>query len=149
MLQLRLAGFNDRQIGYFGAHLDGTSEDLLERDRWFSGAVIGGIIGAALGLVAAPAMAWLMAPLTGPDDTFGLAVTCAVSGMLFLSFIGGWIGMGITRRGVEAPAMSAADGPFVLAVSSGPAHDRAQEIVHRFGGHDPLSGGNQPPARTA
>ena len=139
LLQLRLAGFRDRQIGFYGAHLDGTSEDLLERDQWFAGAVIGGVAGAAFGVAIAPALAWLMAPMTGPHDLFGLSVTCGVFGALFVSFLGAWVGMSVPRRGVDVPAISPADGPFVLAVSAGSAHYRAQEIVHRFGGHDPAS----------
>ncbi len=140
VLQLRLSGFRDRQIGYYGAHLDGTTEDLLEHDRWFGGAVLGGIVGAALGAVAAPALAWLMAAPTGPHDLFGLAITSAVVGALFLSFVGGWIGMSVTRRSVDLPENSTADGAFVLALMAGAARDRAWAIIRRFGGHEPHSG---------
>ena len=136
VLQLRLSGLRDRQIGYYGWHLNGTAEDLLDHDRWFGGAVVGGIIGAALGAVAAPALAWLMAAPTGPHDLFGLAITSGVTGLLFLSFVGGWIGMRVARRSVDLPENSAADGSFVLALMAGAARDRAWSIIRQFGGHE-------------
>ncbi|QJW96957.1 hypothetical protein [Frigoriglobus tundricola] len=148
VLQLRLSGFRDRQIGYYGRHLDGTAEDLLEHDRWFGGAVVGGVIGAALGAVAAPALAWLMAAPTGPHDLFGLAITSAVVGALFLSFIGGWMGMSVARRSVALPESGAADGAFVLALMAGAARDRAWGIIRRFGGHEPHAGVTMPRAAT-
>ncbi|CAM9695259.1 unnamed protein product [Phaeothamnion confervicola] len=137
ILQLRLSGFRDRQIGYYGRHLDGTAEDLLEHDRWFAGAAVGGLVGAVLGAVAAPALAWLMAASTGPHDLFGLAITAAVVGALFLSFIGGWIGMGVARRSVDLPESRTVNGAFVLALMAGAARDRAWGIIRRFGGHEP------------
>ncbi len=133
--RLRLAGFRDRQIGYTGRLPNGHTTDLLERDRSFGGAVVGGLVGCVLGVGLVPALVWLMTPPSGASDLFGLAVTCGVFGALFLSFLGGWIGMGIPRRGVIAPATGSTD-PFVIAVTAGAAHDRATEIVHEFGGHD-------------
>ena len=97
-------------------------------------------MGAALGVAAAPALAWMMAVSTGPTDLFGLSITCAVFMSLFVSFLGRWIGMGIHRRGVDMPAMDATDSAFMLAVSAGEGRDRAQEILHRFGGHEPMPG---------
>jgi hypothetical protein len=144
VLRLRLAGFRDRQIGYFGSHLDGTAEDLLERDHWFAGAVLGGVVGAALGVAAAPALAWLMAVSTGPHDLFGLSITCAVVGGLFVSFVGGWIGMSVSRRKVNVPATSTAAGSFVLAVSAGEARERALAIIHGSGGHETLPSAGAP-----
>ncbi len=132
---LRLTGFRDRQIGYTGRLLNGHVVDLLERDRSFGGAALGGLAGAALGVGLAPVLAWLMAPPSGVYDLFGLAVTCGVFGALFLSFLGGCIGMSVPRSGMVAPATGSTD-PFVIAVAAGTAHDRAAEIVHEFGGHD-------------
>ncbi|HEY1187232.1 MAG TPA: hypothetical protein VGE74_06210 [Gemmata sp.] len=137
VLQLRLAGFRDSQIGYAGRLRGGRMLDLLERDRSFGGAVLGSIVGAALGVALTPALAWLLAPATGAHDLFGLGVTSAVSGAMFLGFLGGWIGMSLHRNGVDVPATGPADGPFILAVAAGDAHNRAWEILHRRG-HDLL-----------
>ena len=139
LLQLRLAGFRDTQIGYTGRLANGHTTDLMERDHSIAEAVFGGIAGTALGAALAPTMAWLMAPPTGPSDLFNLSITCAVFGALFVSFVGGWIGMSLHRRGVDAPATTFADGPFILAVSAGNARDRAWTILHEHG-HDLSSG---------
>ncbi len=139
LLQLRLAGFRDKQIGYTGRLANGHTTDLMERDHSFAGATLGGIVGAALGVAIAPGLARLMSPPTGPSDLFYLEITCAVFGALFISFVGGWIGMSMHRRGVDAPAPAPGDGPFVLAVNSGNARDRAWSILHQHG-HDLASG---------
>jgi len=146
VLQLRLAGFRDTQIGFTGRLPNGRGVDLLERDHSFAGAVLGSIIGAALGVALTPALAWLLAPATGAHDTFGLGVTSAVCGAMFGGFVGGWIGMGMHRRGVEAPVPGAADGPFILAVSAGDARNQAWEIMHRHGHDLPSNPAAQPGA---
>lgn len=135
LLQLRLAGFRDKQIGYSGRLLNGQTMDLLERDRSFGGALMGTVIGAALGVAMTPMLARMLSFGDGPNEMFGLGVTAAVCGAMFLGFMGGWIGMGMHRRGVEAPVTDREDGPFVLAVSAGAGRARAWEILHRHG-HD-------------
>ncbi len=144
VLQLRLAGFRDRQIGYTGQLPNGRTMDLLERGHGGAGAVLGGIVGAALGIALVPALTWLLTPSGGPLDSFGLSVTSAVFGALFVGSIGVWIGMSLPRRGVVAPTGHLGDGPFVLAVAAGAERDRAWTILHHHG-HD-LSSGAAPSA---
>lgn len=138
ILQLRLAGFRDAQIGYFAQHPTRGFTDLLDHDRAFSGAIIGGIAGALIGVGMARLMNewWVMR--TGASDFFGLAITMATFMSLFVGLIGWGIGVGITRRAVDAPAIDPSVGPFVLAVvaETGPAHERAQRIMHDYGGHE-------------
>ena len=144
VLQLRLAGFRDTQIGYAGRLRSGRMLDLLERDRSFAGSVLGGIIGAALGIAITPALARLLSPSGGPYDLFGLGVTTAVSAALFVGFIGGWIGMSLHRGGTEVPATDPTDGPFILAVAAGEARPRAWEILHHHGHDLPATSVTQP-----
>jgi hypothetical protein len=137
VLQLRLSGFRDEQIGYFAPRLrNGRVLDLMDRDYWLVGGILGGVIGAAIGIALSPALAWLMAAPTGPHDPFGLAITCGVFGALFASFLGGWIGMNISRQGVAPPPLGTVDAPFVIAVAAGDARAQALEAIHHHGGHE-------------
>jgi rhodanese-related sulfurtransferase len=129
ILELRLAGFRDRQIGYFTHAPDGTLSDLLERNHWLSGAALGAIAGVAIGVgVSRIVPAWGLDPL-------GLLITCAVFGMLFVGTIGGLIGEAIPRRRVAAPAIGPTDGPLVVAVSAGADNAQAAEVLRHRAGH--------------
>jgi hypothetical protein len=136
VLQLRLSGFRDRQIGYFAQHPTRGLTDLLEHDREFAGSVIGGIAGAFLGVGMAWALNKWFANIEGARDFFGLAITLGTFGAFFVGFIGWWIGEGISRRAVDAPLVDSSVGPFVLAVSAGEATDLAWHAIHHHGGHE-------------
>jgi hypothetical protein len=136
VLQLRLSGFRDRQIGYFSQHPTRGLTDLLEHDREFAGSVIGGIAGAALGVGMAWAInRWFAIGVDAPD-IFGLSITLGTFMALFVGFIGWCIGAGVERRAVDAPAVDATVGPFVVAVSAGDATDLAWHAIHHHGGHE-------------
>jgi len=136
VLQLRLSGFRDKQIGYFAQHPTRGFTDLLEHDREFSGSVIGGIIGGFLGVGAAYLLNDWFTRATGASDIFGLAITLAAFGALFVGFIGWCVGATIARRAVDTPAVDPAVGPFILAVSAGDASDLAWHAIHHHGGHE-------------
>ena len=50
VLELRLAGFKDRRIGYYARTATGQITDLLERNFWIVGATVGTIVGVLLGI---------------------------------------------------------------------------------------------------
>jgi hypothetical protein len=135
VLQLRLSGFRDAQIGYFAQHEHGLT-DLLDHDREFAGSVIGGVTGAVLGVGMAKVMNEWFASMVGASDFFGLAITLASFGALFVGFIGWCIGVAIPRPAVAAPAVDPNVGPFILAVESGDTPELARSIMHEYGGHD-------------
>lgn len=136
VLQLRLRGFRDSQIGYFVQHPTRGFTDLLDHNRGFAGSIVGGIAGAALGVGMARLMNewWVMR--TGASDFFGLALTMATFMTLFVGLIGWGIGVGITQRAVDTPAIDPTVGPFVLAVAAGAERGSAWSIMHEYGGHD-------------
>jgi hypothetical protein len=129
VLELRLAGFRDNRIGYFTHAPDGSPDDLLERNHWLTGAALGAIAGAALGVgISRIVPAWGLDPL-------GLLITCAVFGALFVGTIGGLIGEAIPRRRVAIHSVGPTDGPLVVAVAAGADHGRAAEILRHREGH--------------
>ena len=136
VLQLRLSGFRDRQIGYFSQHPTGGLTDLLEHDREFAGSVIGGIAGAFLGVGMAWALNKWFANIEGARDFFGLAITLGLFMSLFVGFLGWWIGEGISRRAVDAPPVDSTVGPFVIAVAADNATELARHAIHHHGGHE-------------
>jgi hypothetical protein len=136
VLQLRLRGFRDSQIGYFAQHPTRGFTDLLDHHYGFVGAIIGSIAGAALGVGMARLMDQWWEMRTGASDFFGLALTMATFVALFVGFIGWGIGVGVTQRAVDAPAVDPSVGPFVLAVAAGAERDRAWSIMREYGGHE-------------
>jgi|GEM_PF-7049300 len=145
LLQLRLSGFRDDHIGYFAWHPTAGLTNLLDRDHGAAGSILGGILGAFLGVGLAYLLNTRYAEVTGAHDFLGLAITCATFASLFIGFLGWWVGASIAARGVEAPAIDPAVGPFIMMVSIGnihdkpdaqEAHDRAWAVLHRNGGHE-------------
>jgi len=140
VLELRLAGFRDNQIGYYTHSPDGELADLLERNYWIPGAALGAVAGAALGVWLARAIPdWESQYLRGIDP-MGLLITCVTFGMLFVGFIGGMIGEAILRRTVVTPDVARTDGPLMVAVRAGTEHVRAAEVLRHRGGHVMVSG---------
>lgn len=136
VLQLRLAGFRDSQIGYFSQQPDGRLMDLLDHDREFAGSIIGGIVGALVGVGVARWLNDWFASVEGATDFFGLAVTLATFGALFLGFVGWWIGTGIARSAVEAPAIGPNVGAYILAVEAGEGREKVWTTIRAYGGHE-------------
>ena len=140
ILELRLAGFRDDQLGYYTHSPNGELTDLLERNYWIPGTMLGAAAGAALGVWMSRVIPqWGSQYLQGIDP-LGLLITCVVFGMLFLGFVGGLIGEAILRRSVSAPDIGHTDGPLVVAVNAGDDHARAAEILRHREGHVTISG---------
>ena len=139
VLQLRNAGFSDDRIGYFSRHPYRGLTDLINHDYAFPGAVLGGVIGAALGVGAAYLINMWSASSADLRQPFGLAVTCGVVLALFCGVIGWGIGLGMRTRRVAPPAVDPAAGAFIVAVSAGEADEarsRAWAAIRRHGGHE-------------
>lgn len=150
LLELRLAGFRDRRIGYFARTPTGELTDLLERNFWITGATIGAIVGALLGVWLAWVIPNLESPYARRLDTFGLMVTCATFGSLFLSCAGGMIGAGISRRWLPAPEeLGPEAAPFVIAVNAGADRDLAIAALQHRGGYNIRSIGPGEPGHSA
>ena len=99
-------------------------------------AILGGIIGAALGVGLARLINdWSLAAADF-GDPLGLIITCATFLSLFCGLIGWGIGVGMRRTSVEAPAVDPGVGPFIIAVEAGEASERVWAIIHRKGGHE-------------
>ena len=103
LLEVRLAGFRDRRVAYFARTPTGELTDLLERNSWITGAAIGAIVGALLGVWLARIIPGWESPYVSRLDAYGQMVTCATNGSMFLSCAGGKIGAGITRRWQGTP----------------------------------------------
>jgi hypothetical protein len=140
VLELRLAGFRDDQIGYFTHSPDGELADLLERNYWMAGAALGGIAGAALGVWLARVIPDGESQYLRGIDSLGLLITCAIFGMLFVGFVGGMIGEAILRRTIIAPDVARTDGPLMVAVQAGAEHERAANALRHRGGQVMVSG---------
>lgn len=140
LLHLRSRGFTDRHIGYYAWHPSTGLMNLIDRSYAFSGAIVGGIVGAALGVGAA----WLLNRWSDSardvHDFFGLAITAGTFLALFVGLIGWGVGVGMHRSGVEMPAVDPSVGPFILAVHAGGARDLAWSILHDSGGAEVPAG---------
>jgi hypothetical protein len=136
LLELRLAGFPDREIGYFARTPTGEMTDLLERNFWIGGATIGAILGIALGIWLARIIPSLESTYVRRLDSFGLMVTCATFGALFASTIGGLIGAGMRRRWLGTPNLGPAAYPFILEVRADSKQSLAMEALNRRGAHE-------------
>jgi hypothetical protein len=136
LLELRLAGYRDEQIGYYSRTPRGETTDLLERNFWIAGSTVGAIVGAVLGFALARILPSFESSYARHIDSFGLAVTCATFGALFISCVGGMIGAGMHRRCLSVPHLRPTDYPFVMGVDAGTATEPAVEALARRGGHD-------------
>jgi hypothetical protein len=134
LLRLRLAGFRDDRIGYFSHDPNGQVVDLLSRNFWLTGAAVGGVVGAALGVLAARLVWGWSTPDFGGLDWMGLTTTCAVFGALFAGLVGGLVGLAMSRRLVIPPELGETAGPLVLAVSAGDDRERAAALLRQQGG---------------
>jgi len=149
LLELRLAGFRDRQIGYFGRTPTGELTDLLERNFWITGATIGAVAGALLGIWLARILPNVESTYVRRLDAFGLMVTCATFGSLFLSCAGGIVGAGITRRWLPAPEeLGREAAPLIIAVDAGEDRDLVIAALQHRGGYDIRSIGPVEPGYT-
>jgi hypothetical protein len=135
ILQLRLNGFKDRDIGCFVMHPTAGVIDLTDRSYAGMGVVLGTIVGAALGLGWALYLnGWSIAS-HDVNDFFGLIATCVTCAALTAASIGWWIGVEVHRTGVVAPRVDPRAGAYVLAVHTG-APERAWALIHDKGGHE-------------
>jgi hypothetical protein len=140
VLQLYGQGFTDRQIGYYTWHPFAGLMNLSDRSYGFSGSIIGGIVGAALGVGLAFLLNIWSDQARALRDFLGLAITCGTCLCLFVGLIGWGIGIGMHRSGVEMPAVDPSVGPFILALHAGPARDAVWTILHRCGGSEVPAG---------
>jgi hypothetical protein len=136
VLQLRLAGLSDNRIGYYVQDPAHGLTDLIAHDRRVVGALVGGILGTVLGVWAG--YVWNLEAVMGHAlrDNFGATVTLGTCGALFLGVVGWWLGTGVERRSVRAPAVDPKVGAFILAVSAGALRDRAWALIRQHGGHE-------------
>ncbi len=133
---LRIAGFADRRIGYFSRTDDGRMLDLLARYHRPTAALIGGLIGAAIGAWAGQVMDQLWYLSSESPDLLGIVITCAIIGALFLGTAGGMMGLWAERPAPAVSAPGSAAEPFVGAVDAGDARAVALAILRKYGGHD-------------
>jgi hypothetical protein len=136
VLQLRLLGLSDDHIGYFAQHPVRGWMDLIDHNLEYIGALVGGILGAVLGVWAAQLLDGWSRRADALTDLFGLSATLGSCSALFGAFVGWWIGTGIELRSVRAPAVDPAIGSFIIAVSAGALHDRAWSVIQECGGHE-------------
>jgi hypothetical protein len=145
LLELRLAGFPDKRIGYYYAAEEGRLMDLIAQYHRFAASFIWGIIGFVAGAGFGLLIARLWYDTLGPDLQ-GMEATCAILGALFLGTAGGMMGLWTASPGAYAPAPKGATPPYVMAVDAGAAQKEASEILHRRGGFDIQKDGSLPPA---
>lgn len=137
VLQLYIQGFTDKQIGCFTWNPFSGLTNLIDRSYAFSGSVIGGIVGAALGVGLAFVLNIWSDHFRNLQDFLGLGLTAATFLCLFGGLIGWGIGVGIYHAGVEMPAVDPTVGPFILAVhTEAENRELASTIIHRCGGTD-------------
>jgi hypothetical protein len=139
VLRLRLEGVGDDRLGVFSLRSARATANLIDRHHGFTGAVVGGLVGVALGAALAPLLNKWSAAERDVTDLFGLSTALTVIGALLVGLIGWGIGLGVGRRGVAAPAVDPAAGGLVLAVAAGDAatRDRAWAAIRHNGGREP------------
>lgn len=140
LLHLRSRGFTDRHIGYYSWNPYTGVMNLIDRSYAFSGAIVGGVVGAALGVGLAFLLNMWSDAARDVHDFFGLAITAGTFLCLFCGLLGWGIGVGMHRSGVEMPAVDPSVGPFILAVHAGGARDLAWSILHDSGGTEVPAG---------
>jgi hypothetical protein len=135
LLELRLTGVPDRNIGYYYPGAGNRMNDLLAQYHRFAAAVIWGIAGAVIGWIVG---VFLDRAQSGvPLDPVGLGSTLAVCGALFLGTAGAMVGLWSDSPGDSVRVSGEAiHEPFVMAVDAGDAREEVRSILHRRGGHE-------------
>ncbi|MCE9561309.1 MAG: hypothetical protein K8U57_04585 [Planctomycetes bacterium] len=136
VLALRCMGLDDTQIGYFYPIGNGQLADLLVHYHRFAGAVIGSILGVALGAGIGYLFAtWNDLPGQSPD-LLGLMATCAACGALFLGTAGGMTGLWTVSPGPVASSPTDTPPPFILAIDAGGAVEQVRRMIRDRGGFE-------------
>jgi len=158
-------GFSDDAIGFAwrkGDAPEGVAEHTDETDKagkgLATGAVVGGIIGAAAALLipgVGPVIAGgLLAPAFGAGATAaGAAATGAAVGAATGGLIGVFTGMGIPEDEARYYENEFHQGRIVLTVRTDGRYEEARSILRRYGAYDVESrsgsgAGTVPPHRT-
>lgn len=136
LLDLRSVGLPDERIGYFSPGRGGHMVDGLAAHHRFGAAVLGSVIGGAVGL----GLVYLLYRTgAGGPDLIGLGSTIVFAGMFFGGFALGLRGLWVEHDDAAVPS----DAPFVMTVESGGRSGLVREILLRRGGHE-LHGGHLP-----
>jgi len=131
--ELRRAGFNDDEIGFLTRA--GTIEPENEQgERIAADAAGGGLIGGALGAVAA-----LLIPGFGPAIAGGILIATlsgAAIGAAAGSIIGSLTGMGVPEEEARFYQKELEAGRPIVTVKSASDHDEAVAILRRNGAYN-------------
>ncbi|QJW96956.1 hypothetical protein [Frigoriglobus tundricola] len=137
ILQLRQAGFRDREIGYFAWHPLAGLKNLNDHTAGREGAIAGCVLGAVFGIWVAPLLNNWFVSASGVRVFLELAVLTTIGASLLFGFLGWEIGAHLHESTVETPATDPADGPFVLAVDADEAREWVWAVVRQNGGYEP------------
>lgn len=137
---LQIAGFGGARVGCFYRTPEGDLETLDQRNRRVGGAVLGLVIGAALGALVARGAAVWVAGNGGPIDLTGAMITGMLFGVAIGGVIGWVIGARMHCREIAAPGTGLEPGAYVVAVAAGADRDRAWAVLRQYGGREHLPG---------
>jgi hypothetical protein len=142
LMGLRIAGFPDRQIGYFSRSMSGLVVDAVGRTYLVIGMVLGLATGALLGLWAGrlveAGQATPLAPPLVPDASAPLALLAIILGSAFvLGVIGASFGYCFHRRDAAHVGTEMEAGRFVMTVEAGDRKDEVWAILRSHGGRHP------------
>ena len=144
--ELRLAGFQDDQIGVAARHVtEPMTTDVRDlrhkpgETYAAEGAVTGMAAGAGLGALAGLAILAGMLPPIGPaiaGGTLAVILSTAAAGAAAVGIAGALAGMGVTHEEATFYESEFHAGRIVLAVTPNGRDDEARAIIKRFGGYD-------------
>ena len=137
ILQLRQAGFRDREIGYFAWHPFAGLKNMNDHNAGREGVIAGCVVGAVFGIWVAPFLNEWAVSASGVRVFLELAILTTIGTSLLFGFLGWEIGAHVHENTIEAPMTDPADGPFVLAVDAGIAQEWVWSVVRQNDGYEP------------
>jgi hypothetical protein len=141
------AGFGDDDIGFAWRGGDApagttTHGETKSGEAAATGAVVGGLLGAAAALLipgVGPAIAGgILAPLLGGGaaTTAGAAAAGAVAGAATGGILGALVGLGIPEEEARYYEGEFQSGRIIMTVRAGGRYDEAASIMRRYGAYD-------------
>jgi hypothetical protein len=140
VLELKMAGFNEEQIGVLSRNDEGRVVGKVEQDNTSStaGAATGAAAGAGLGALWGLGILAGVLPGIGPaivGGTLGVLLSSAAAGAAAAGIAGALAGLGVPQEEATFYENEFRTGRTLVTISAGAKAPLAHEIIERHGGH--------------
>lgn len=139
--ELQRMGFRDDEIGFAWRGESGSHDTEKTKSHVGTGAIVGGILGAAAALLipgVGPAIAGgILAPLLGAGVTAaGVGAAGAALGAAAGGLMGALTGMGVPEEEAKYYDNEFSQGLAIVTVKAGSRYSEARDVLMRHGAYD-------------